>query len=544
MTDIQQLQHVIDVNGRLVHMRIRGKGPPVLLLHASPVSGAMFDDQLALFSERFTAIALDTPGYGLSDPLAIKEPTIADYADALADTLTAMGLKNVALYGRHTGASIAVEFGRRHPTRAAFVLVDGYPMFSPDAVQRYLSDYLVPYRPSSDGLHLAWWWWRFREQHVFWPWNMPCSANRATQDMPSLDYLQRGFVAILTAGRAYDVGYRAAFQHDSEAALRSLDVPACITARPTDSLFRGFAGVPDVHPKRQLPGDTSEAARVELEILLEAAEWPTAGSETRDASIGQLTRAGFTRTSPQLFFRTFGAISTQSDVIVALGPWPGGCEPYVTWLEAIGKNWPTIGFDLAGNGNSAPCDIQSLEAQTEWLATALDELSVNALAVLSIGGSAGVAARLAEYLSHLPLVMIDKDRETTPAPPDLTPEHSGAHTLRTWQYLRDQLLWTPGDLRMQAHAREICKSGLPNADWLDRVAIEYLKHCQTFRSSCLAASDASRSVIGRSWEEKSIYTTASLGSPPSSEIRPIDHLDGAKVADAVSAMLGKQGVRR
>ena len=543
MTDTPPLKRMVDVNGRLVHIHVRGKGPPILLLHASPVSGAMFDIQLAVFSDRFTVIALDTPGYGLSDPLPKQEPVIADYADALAETMIAMGLEKAALYGRHTGASIAVEFGRRYPKRAAFVLVDGYPMFSPEAAQRYLSEYLVPYRPCSDGLHLAWWWWRFREQHVFWPWDKPCSANRATQDMPSLDYLQRGFVAILTAGRLYDVGYRAAFTHDSDAALRSLTVPACITARPTDSLFRGFAGVPDVHPKKQLPGDTNEAARVELEIFLEAPGWPTAGPETPDATVGRPTRAGFTTASPQLFYRTFGAIDVRPDVIVALGPWPGGCGPYIPWLEAIGETWPAIAFDLAGNGNSAPCDIQSLETQTEWLATALDELGVSAFAVLSIGGSAGVAARLAERLSHLPLVMIDPDHETTAAPPDLSPEHSGAHTLRAWQYLRDQFLWTPGDQRVQTHAREIGESGLPAADWLDRVAVEYLKHAQMFRSSCLAAADARRSAMGSSWEEKSVYTTASLGSSPPSGQRPIDHLDSAKVADAVSALLGKQGVK-
>jgi hypothetical protein len=79
-----------------VHLRYAGSGPPVVLLHDSPRSSRLHEPLLAALSDRFTVIALDTPGYGNSTPLAGDAPLrIADFADALADTLQALGLRGL-----------------------------------------------------------------------------------------------------------------------------------------------------------------------------------------------------------------------------------------------------------------------------------------------------------------------------------------------------------------------------------------------------------------------------------------------------------------
>ncbi len=66
----------------------------------------------------------------MSDKLPIAKPRIEDFADALAETLTALGIEHAAAYGRHTGASIAVEFAARHPQRCAMAFADGYAVFA------------------------------------------------------------------------------------------------------------------------------------------------------------------------------------------------------------------------------------------------------------------------------------------------------------------------------------------------------------------------------------------------------------------------------
>jgi pimeloyl-ACP methyl ester carboxylesterase len=133
-----------------------------LLLHASACSAKVMREQLEKFSEGHTAIAFDMPGFGLSDLLPLAQPTTEDLADALAETLTALGIGQAAVYGRHTGAQIAVEFAARHPERCAMALTNGFPVYSAEERTRRLASYLPPIVPAFDGSHLLWLWFRYR----------------------------------------------------------------------------------------------------------------------------------------------------------------------------------------------------------------------------------------------------------------------------------------------------------------------------------------------------------------------------------------------
>lgn len=120
----------MNVNGRQVHYRQAGVGPVVVLRHESPRSSAALLPLITALSARFTAIAIDTPGYGLSEPLAAESPTIADYAAACGPELDALGIDRCAVYGNHTGACIALEFAAQCPGRVSGVVLEGLPMFA------------------------------------------------------------------------------------------------------------------------------------------------------------------------------------------------------------------------------------------------------------------------------------------------------------------------------------------------------------------------------------------------------------------------------
>ncbi len=94
-------RHFVSVGTRRVHYTRAGDGPPVVLLHESPCSSKAMAVYQRVFAESFTAIAFDTPGFGLSDPLPFEQPEIADFADALAETLDALGIARAAVFGRH-----------------------------------------------------------------------------------------------------------------------------------------------------------------------------------------------------------------------------------------------------------------------------------------------------------------------------------------------------------------------------------------------------------------------------------------------------------
>ena len=231
-------KHFVTVGRRRVHYLRAGRGPAVALLHSSPCSAKVLRPIMEVFGERFTALAFDTPGFGMSDKLDIAAPSVEDFADALAETLAVLGIEQVATYGRHTGASIAVEFAARHPNRCSMALADGFAVFARPYTDAELEAYLEPIIPTWDGAHLLHLWFRYRDQHAFWPWNKQTAASRAETDIPDLDFLHRGVIELLEAGDDYRIGYAAPFRHRALGVIADLKVPVCFGTRPGDSMHK------------------------------------------------------------------------------------------------------------------------------------------------------------------------------------------------------------------------------------------------------------------------------------------------------------------
>ncbi|NJR71979.1 MAG: hypothetical protein HC782_02365 [Gammaproteobacteria bacterium] len=91
-TKITLASQFIDVQGRRVLVRYAGAGPAVVLLHQSPQSSRSLIPWITRLAEHYAVFAPDTPGFGLSDPLALAQPTIPDYAAALNSLLETLGI--------------------------------------------------------------------------------------------------------------------------------------------------------------------------------------------------------------------------------------------------------------------------------------------------------------------------------------------------------------------------------------------------------------------------------------------------------------------
>ena len=116
----------IDGRWGQLHLRENGDvaGVALVCLHATAYSSRSFTGVLTTLDGRRRALAIDTPGYGESDPPPAP-PSIADYADALAEALP----EPVDLFGYHTGVSIAVEWALRHPSKVRRLILMGVPHF-------------------------------------------------------------------------------------------------------------------------------------------------------------------------------------------------------------------------------------------------------------------------------------------------------------------------------------------------------------------------------------------------------------------------------
>jgi pimeloyl-ACP methyl ester carboxylesterase len=112
------------VNDIQLAYRDEGAGRALLLIHAFPLGGAMWERQITALSSRFRVIAPDLRGFGASQ-LGQAPASMDQYADDLAGLLDRLGLERAALVGLSMGGYIAFAFLRRHRERvSALILAD------------------------------------------------------------------------------------------------------------------------------------------------------------------------------------------------------------------------------------------------------------------------------------------------------------------------------------------------------------------------------------------------------------------------------------
>ena len=350
-----------------MHFRYAGSGPVVVLYGQSPTSSQTLDRHTLAFAEHFTAIAVDTPGLGRSSPLNTPTPEIADQALALAEMLDGLGVPKVALYGSHTGASICLEFARRYPDRTAIALLEGLPIYSDLERNLRLSTYFPSYEATWDGLHLMWLWYRYREQNVFWPWNVRGRGTRGNCDVPSPEHLHKGLVDILEVGMGYVAPYAAAFRYRAEQAIAELSAPVAFLAYPDDSLLphlRHLPALPSCCRIEDMPNDREAGVRKEIELLMSVVPWGDAPgfAETGRRSSG-VTHDYVDVTGGQLALRRYGEGSGRP--ILVLPPAPGSASQLDSLPELLARGRDVVVIDLPGCGDSdafpdAPVQVDSL----------------------------------------------------------------------------------------------------------------------------------------------------------------------------------------
>jgi pimeloyl-ACP methyl ester carboxylesterase len=99
--------------------------PPVLLLHGIGANSLHWRYQLAGLADRFRLIAWNAPGYLLSDNLQAETPSWRDYADALGDLLSTLGIDRFDIVANSFGTRIAQCFAYHHPRRIGRAVFTG-----------------------------------------------------------------------------------------------------------------------------------------------------------------------------------------------------------------------------------------------------------------------------------------------------------------------------------------------------------------------------------------------------------------------------------
>jgi len=105
--------------------REHGSGPLLLILPGNTASSASHLGELAHFGQRYRAVALDFPGTGQSQRVAVwPRNWWADVAGAAVALLDQLGAERCLAVGASGGAAVALRLAIDHPERVAAVIAD------------------------------------------------------------------------------------------------------------------------------------------------------------------------------------------------------------------------------------------------------------------------------------------------------------------------------------------------------------------------------------------------------------------------------------
>lgn len=491
-------RHYVTLENGQMHYLRAGSGAPVVLTHASPMSSEVMRPWIEALADRFTVFAVDTAGYGQSDPLpggADGDPVIEDYAARVLEFADAVGLDRFVLAGTHTGSKIALAVAVAAPDRVAQLVMDGLGLYTDAELDDQLVHYTPPIVPTWHGGHLLEAWHRVRNMWVFWPWYRREADRRLDESLPDADALHQMTFDMLRAQPDWGQSYRAAFRYDARGALLQLKVPTILVAKHADPLHEHLDRLRldlPVLTVRSVGNDEHHEAL--FAAFADDPSLPDAPAPVPTEHRGGTTRR-YVRTAYGLSHVRMDGDPEAPPLLLVHGS-PGSADSFAPLITDLARDHLVISPDTLGNGYSSAPTVEAPEIEhfAEATAAVLDELGVSGVTAYGSHTGACIALELAgrrpDLVARLVAdglpVLTEEQRADILANyfVDLTPTQHGEHLVRAWHVVRDAQLWWPWYDTSRAGARPTAPSPTP---WLHELVMEFLKSGPTYRESYAAA---------------------------------------------------------
>jgi pimeloyl-ACP methyl ester carboxylesterase len=378
---------------------------PLVCFHLTPNSSRIYNALLTEMGRDRLVFAVDTPGFGLSDPPA-SSPTIADYSACMGDFIEQMasryGFRQVDLFGYHTGSKIALILARQQPKRIRRLTLVSAPIYTAEeliAQQRALATPMgEPWPEHGEPLQRRW------QDH--WRWR---------DELAGAWFVQRevaeGLHNLEESYRAYSAAF--AVQHASE--LPQVHHPVMVLC-PGDDLreptlrakslikngrfierWHWSHGFLDVHTEECgellrdfLDGDGDDRGNQTIPLATpEAPAIPEARmAQTRGFHEGLY--------GPLHYTLAKGPADSSQPPIVLLHMSPNSSRVFDTLIPVLAKTRPVLAVDTPGFGESeapqAPIGIEQFAAAMLDL---VEALGLNAVDVLGYHTGAMTAIEMA-----------------------------------------------------------------------------------------------------------------------------------------------------
>lgn len=146
----------VDCAAGQIHYRSQagdGGKTPIVCLHQTASSSAMYEKVFARLTGLGSMYALDTPGFGGSfDP--DNTPTIRQYAEWLLEACDNLSIGEFHVLGHHTGGCLLAEMAVAHPKRVKSTMMIGPVPLTAEERESWRGHFPAPLSPDADGAYL------------------------------------------------------------------------------------------------------------------------------------------------------------------------------------------------------------------------------------------------------------------------------------------------------------------------------------------------------------------------------------------------------
>jgi pimeloyl-ACP methyl ester carboxylesterase len=215
------------VNGINLAYRVRGEGPPLMLVMGYRLSSIAwpeaFIEQLA---RQFTVITPDNRGTGLSDK-PVEGYAIANMAHDIRALLDELDIPCVHMLGYSMGGAIAQEFVRQFPERVSSLILCATMCGGPNAT--YAKSSTVSVMRDLDGLS--------PEQAARRIWKITYSRGYLERHPEMAEAQMLREIALPTPLHAADLQFQAFAEFDGSKALSGIGCPTLVLTGDSDELI-------------------------------------------------------------------------------------------------------------------------------------------------------------------------------------------------------------------------------------------------------------------------------------------------------------------
>ncbi|RPA69213.1 alpha/beta hydrolase [Cyclobacteriaceae bacterium YHN15] len=109
--------HFMNVEGINMHIKVKGSGEPIFLIHGSFSSLHTWEEWEKELSQYFMTISMDLPGHGLTGPDEKLRYGITDYSNLVLSIADQLGIPEFHIAGNSMGGGVALKLASDHPDR-------------------------------------------------------------------------------------------------------------------------------------------------------------------------------------------------------------------------------------------------------------------------------------------------------------------------------------------------------------------------------------------------------------------------------------------